>query len=70
MFKKVLFLGVLIIILLISNPGGFKPASTEENLSPPDKYRLLHPLIDESIRPDKYRLLHPLIDESIRYRHR
>ncbi|EFP11685.1 hypothetical protein CRE_27781 [Caenorhabditis remanei] len=27
-------------ILLISNPGGFKPASTEENFSP-DKYRLL-----------------------------
>ncbi|EFO94651.1 hypothetical protein CRE_07820 [Caenorhabditis remanei] len=34
------FLGVSIIILTISNPGGFKPASTEVNLSP-DKYRLL-----------------------------
>ncbi|EFP05265.1 hypothetical protein CRE_24294 [Caenorhabditis remanei] len=32
--------GISVIISLISNPGGFKPASTEVNLSP-DKYRLL-----------------------------
>ncbi|EFP03587.1 hypothetical protein CRE_19277 [Caenorhabditis remanei] len=41
MFKIIPFLGISIIVFFfISSPRGFKPASTEENLSP-DKYRLL-----------------------------